>query len=132
MTSSQVLVGYFANILTLPLRQRIPHPIVWVRLRNYPEWPAKVIEEVRHRDEYRVRTKFFGAHDYAEVPYSCVTFHTPIKAAVDPKTLQVEHFKEALDELQVRQDLQKMGYVKSLVTQFRKVLFTFKMTLVVR
>ncbi|XP_076457219.1 uncharacterized protein LOC143291271 [Babylonia areolata] len=45
-----------------------PHPLVWAKLKGYPFWPAKAMEEVNDCLDVR----FFGAHDKSVVPISNV------------------------------------------------------------
>jgi hypothetical protein len=45
--------------------QRIPHPLVWAKLKGFPFWPAKAM---RINSEENVDVRFFGAHDRAWIP----------------------------------------------------------------
>ncbi|PAA77361.1 hypothetical protein BOX15_Mlig003609g3 [Macrostomum lignano] len=49
------------------------HPLVWARLRHWPQWPGKVIGT---RPDGSVEIVFFGTHDRAILPSTCVTFHS--------------------------------------------------------
>jgi hypothetical protein len=44
---------------------RIPHPLVWAKLKGFPFWPAKAM---RINSEENVDVRFFGAHDRAWIP----------------------------------------------------------------
>lgn len=44
---------------------RLPHPLVWAKLKGFPYWPAKVMR-VNQRNEADIR--FFGVHDRAWIP----------------------------------------------------------------
>ena len=39
--------------------QRVPHPLVWAKMRGYPFWPAKALRTVKDQ----VDCRFFGEHD---------------------------------------------------------------------
>ncbi|CAL1532484.1 unnamed protein product, partial [Lymnaea stagnalis] len=43
---------------------RVPHGLVWAKLKGYPFWPAKALREVNGQ----VDVRFFGAHDRSWVP----------------------------------------------------------------
>lgn len=44
---------------------RIPHLLVWAKLKGFPYWPAKAM---RINSEENVDVRFFGAHDRAWIP----------------------------------------------------------------
>ena len=45
--------------------QRIPHIVVWAKLKGFPFWPGKVM---RVNSDEQVDVRFFGAHDRAWIP----------------------------------------------------------------
>ncbi|XP_060590917.1 MYND-type zinc finger-containing chromatin reader ZMYND8-like isoform X3 [Ruditapes philippinarum] len=45
---------------------RVPHTLVWAKLKGYPFWPSKALREV----DGQVDVRFFGAHDRSWVPVS--------------------------------------------------------------
>lgn len=46
----------------------IPHKLVWAKMKGYPYWPAKVLQE----QNGQVDVRFFGEHDRAWVPVAQV------------------------------------------------------------
>ncbi|XP_052763321.1 protein kinase C-binding protein 1-like isoform X2 [Mya arenaria] len=45
---------------------RVPHTLVWAKLKGYPFWPSKALRE----SDGQVDVRFFGAHDRSWVPPS--------------------------------------------------------------
>lgn len=43
---------------------KVPHMVVWAKLKNYPHWPAKLMSI----DNGVANVRFFGDHTYAKVP----------------------------------------------------------------
>ncbi|KAL8623727.1 hypothetical protein ACOMHN_004790 [Nucella lapillus] len=75
-----------------------PHPLVWAKLKGYPFWPAKAMEEVSGGIDVR----FFGAHDKSVVPVSHV-----FMLSKDPPTAMGKKkggFASAMDEMEVHID----------------------------
>ena len=44
---------------------RLPHPLVWAKLKGFPYWPGKVM---RVTSDNNADIRFFGAHDRAWIP----------------------------------------------------------------
>ena len=53
--------------------QRIPHLLVWAKLKGFPFWPAKAM---RINAEENVDVRFFGAHDRAWIPIKDVYLYS--------------------------------------------------------
>ena len=53
--------------------QRIPHLLVWAKLKGFPFWPAKAM---RINSEENVDVRFFGAHDRAWIPLKDVFLYS--------------------------------------------------------
>merc|ERR1711988_215054 len=52
---------------------RIPHLLVWAKLKGFPYWPAKAM---RINSEENVDVRFFGAHDRAWIPLKDVFLYS--------------------------------------------------------
>ena len=59
------LIIHIKSHFSYSLFQRIPHLLVWAKLKGFPYWPAKAM---RINSEENVDVRFFGAHDRAWIP----------------------------------------------------------------
>ena len=76
---NQLSYKYYKNLQFF--FQRIPHLLVWAKLKGFPFWPAKAM---RINAEENVDVRFFGAHDRAWIPIKDVYLYSeeaPQKAA---------------------------------------------------
>jgi len=53
---------------------RIPHLLVWAKLKGFPFWPGKAMR--LSPDEATVDVRFFGAHDRAWIPLKDVFLYS--------------------------------------------------------
>jgi len=60
---------------------RLPHPLVWAKLKGFPFWPGKVM---RVNSENYGDIRFFGAHDRAWIPMKDVYLYSK-KPPIDIK-----------------------------------------------
>ena len=63
---------------------RIPHLLVWAKLKGFPFWPGKAM---RINSDENVDVRFFGAHDRAWIPIKDVFLYSeepPVVVKVHP------------------------------------------------
>ena len=63
---------------------RIPHLLVWAKLKGFPFWPGKAM---RINSDENVDVRFFGAHDRAWIPIKDVFLYSeepPVVVKVNP------------------------------------------------
>ncbi|ESO04103.1 hypothetical protein HELRODRAFT_79586, partial [Helobdella robusta] len=73
---------------------RIPHTLVWAKMKGYPYWPAKVLREDNNG---QVDVRFFGEHDRAWVPLNQVFLLSINPPSLVPK--KTKGYDEAKVEL---------------------------------
>lgn len=83
---------------------RMPHILVWAKMKGYPFWPAKVLRE----ENNQVDVRFFGEHDRAWVPYSQVFLLSENPPGTVPK--KTKGFDIARNELDRHLELFKMKF----------------------
>jgi len=78
-----------------------PHKLVWAKMKGYPYWPAKVLQE----QNGQVDVRFFGEHDRAWVPVSHVYLISEeypvtnkLRKGFDAATAELHHHVEMLRE----------------------------------
>jgi len=78
-----------------------PHKLVWAKMKGYPYWPAKVLQE----QNGQIDVRFFGEHDRAWVPASqvyLISEEYPVtnkhRKGFDAATAELHHHVEMLRE----------------------------------
>ena len=87
--------------------QRIPHLLVWAKLKGFPFWPAKAM---RINAEENVDVRFFGAHDRAWIPIKDVFLYSeePPQKASNKKRGNLEGCMHEVD-LYIKNITEKFG-----------------------
>lgn len=83
---------------------RLPHPLVWAKLKGFPYWPGKLMR-LNSRDNHG-DVRFFGAHDRAWIPIKDVYMYSekpPIEVKkkrgnIEPSFEEVEKHRKRLQE----------------------------------
>ena len=87
---------------------RIPHILVWAKLKTYPFWPAKAM---RVNIEDNVDVRFFGAHDRAWIPLKNVYLYSE-EAPIVGKAKKASNLENCLEEVDL--------YIKNATEKFGK------------
>ncbi len=83
---------------------RLPHPLVWAKLKGFPYWPGKLMR-INSKDNHG-DVRFFGAHDRAWIPLKDIYLYsekppTDIKKKrgnIEPSFEEVEKHRKRLAE----------------------------------
>ncbi|CAB4064780.1 Protein kinase C-binding protein 1 [Lepeophtheirus salmonis] len=85
---------------------RIPHLLVWAKLKGFPFWPAKAM---RVNSDDHVDVRFFGAHDRAWVPVRDVYIYS-MEPPVPMKNKKKGNFEGCVQEVEL--------YIKKITDKF--------------